>query len=202
MAIPTCLITDLITKTENRLCRSRLYWVPDTPPTSSTNMVTLANSVMANYATVLPAILSPLCYFFGVYVRWTDPAVELDGYSTSTAIVGTGGVSTTVSLPDEVCMEVQRRTGLTGRQNRGRLFFSGIASPMNDGGLLTPAARVNLIALAAKIGPDQTFAPIGLCHARHFDRKDNVLKGVQAARATSVFVSRRDRRRPLSLIPI
>lgn len=197
--MPTCLVTDLIIYTEKRECRSRLYWTPDTPPTSSTDMTALANAIMANYATVVPGMLSNNCKFAGVYVRYTDPAVEREGYSTSANIIGSNAF---LPLPDEVCIEIRRRTGLAGRQKRGRIFISGLPSSFNDDGVISAAGRTATIALAAKIGPDQNFSPLGLCHARHWDRKDNTLLGVSQAQATNIFVSRRDRRKPMYITPI
>lgn len=202
MAMPTCLVTDLFVKTESRLCSNRLYWVPDTPPTTSTNMITLANNVMTLFAPLYVQLFTNNVFFQGVHARYTDPTVEIDGWSTSAPVAGVLSYIGNEPLPDEVCMEIQRRTGLTGRENRGRIFISGISSAWNDGGKITTAGQTLLIAIAAHVGPDQTFAPVGLCHARHYDRKANLLRGVSQARATNVFVSRRDRRRPLVLQPV
>jgi hypothetical protein len=197
--IPTCIITDLIIRTEERDCRSRLYWEPTTPPTGTTDMVAIANAVFTNYQGVVPALLSNKCHFQGVYVRYTDPSTDRDAYSTSSAV---GGELDSDPLPDETCLEIQRRTGLAGRQNRGRIFLSGCGTELQDDGVLNADGKAALIALAAKIGPDQSFGTLGVCHARHWDRKDNALRGVQQARAVAITVSRRDRRKPLVVTPL
>lgn len=199
-AMPVILTTDLITEMgTGHICVNRLYWQPDTPPTTSTDMIALANQVFAHYAGPFANLMASTSTFGSVHVRYNAPSVDIDGWSTTLPV---DGVYDEDALPDEVCYEIQRRTGLIGRQNRGRIFISGGPVTANREGIVHDTFRTALIALAALIGPDQTFSAIGLCHARHWDRKDNVMRGVSQARAVGEFASRRDRRPPLRLIPI
>lgn len=198
--MPVILTTDLITEMgTGHICTNRLYWQPDTPPTTSTDMIALANQVFAHYAPKYADLMASSCHFISVHVRYNAPTTDIDGWSTAAVV---DGVIDEDAMPDEVVYEIQRRTGLTGRQNRGRIFISGAPVTANTEGLVHATFRTALIALAALIGPDQTFSAVGLCHARHWDRKDNVMRGVSQARAVGEFASRRDRRPPLQLIPI
>lgn len=199
-AMPVCLTTDIIVETPERECVNRLYWIPDTPPTATTDMVALANAVFNHYSDQYSALLHNTSRFAAVHVRYNAPTADIDGWSTHAPVVG--GEDVGDAMGDEIVYEIQRRTGMTGRQNRGRIFISGVPEEANIDGILDSTFRARLIALAAIIGPDQSFAPIGLCHARHWDRKDNVLRGVSQARAMGGFASRRDRRWPFQLRPV
>lgn len=194
------LITDLWVKTENRESCNRLYWVFDETPGPDVDWVAFANSVFAHYSAAYAAMLSSSCHFQRTYVRYVSTTQERDAWSTTGPVVG--GVAYP-PLPDEVCAEIQRRTGQLGRQNRGRIFISGLPSSEQNDGVWSAATIARLKALAALIGPDQVFdGDLPSCHARHWDRKENQLKGVSQARATDICVSRRDRRRPLVLRPV
>lgn len=138
--------------------------------------------------------------FNGVKVTYHYGAILLEAESISGA--GEGAIDVDL-LPDEVALEMQRRTGLAGRQHRGRIYLCcGTEAYGSDGVVLTGSATATALkALATFTGADVTWGGV-VWHWRHFNRKDNVMEAVTQMRAMNVVVSQRRRRKPLIPNPI
>lgn len=170
------------------------YWNCVTPPTSGFDVNAMCASFAAIYAPLYIACMQGNSAYGYTYGTWKDGATEFLGSSGAGAGPGTAGG---VGVSDQNAVVIQKKTGLAGRQNRGRYFIGGMSSlafaaanPDEVSGGLLPAYQ----ALAAAYASDQTFGP-SLVHARHWDRKDNVLRVITACLVGSRVASRDDRRR-------
>ena len=198
--IPTCLIADVAVQTPNRLCKNRLYFTADAPPTGVSDMQGIADVLFVELSPKYRILMPPTCKFHSVRVQWTAPTLDLEAFSSENPVAGTAAND---ALPDETCLEIQRRTSNRGRQNRGRILISGISEVYQENGKLTGPGKTHLKALALwmQSDVDASQTSFSFIHHRHWDRKANALDPVTQARAMDTFVSRRDRRRPLIPLP-
>lgn len=199
--LPTCLTADIVIRTPNRICRNRLYYSVATPPTTIAHLNSAADIIRASVGVKYIPLLSEQCGLVAVQTEYYAPDSELQGDSTDGDTDGSGEGD---PFPDEVCLEIQRRTGRRGRENRGRIFISGIAEAHAGAGRLVGAIEVPAQALAdsMKLVLNGAPASVGAMTPKHWDRKNNTLETVTDCRAMDVLVSRRDRRRPLVPLPV
>jgi hypothetical protein len=164
----------------------------------------IGGDVAGQIADPISAILSTEAAIKGHQGKLYTPTQEFEVSSTGvfSDYLPTGQV-TGDPLPTESVIEIQRRTGLPGRSNRGRIFFSGISEEAQlKGGLVQSGDTwAALPSLAAALLGHVTSGAITLTPA-HWDRKNNALRSVTAWRVMDKLLSRRDRRRHLDPQPI
>lgn len=201
-------------RTPNRTCTTDLYYEVDatTPITDQATIEAVADKLYTDWVAQYTAVMSNVFTFKGVMAYYKGAGDVLwEGGKFADA---PGEYEAPISgdeqaLPDEVACVVRKLTGRAGREDRGRVFLSTVCEDQNDAGTMTLPARTAYNAFAAQIpativvpatvGPPAT--PSVTLNARHWNRKDNTLRPITAARAVATFCSRRDRRKPLVLIP-
>jgi len=216
-AIPTpCVAFDLCILTKHAIRRSRLYYEFDgAPPTNEVQLGACCEHVKSQFGPAIAELL-PDCHRFekvegtyfgaggsGFVAASTSAAVdgELTSPDSLTEDEAIEGGSEDV-MPDEAALIIQRRTGMRGRQNYGRLFLSGLSERINFAGQVTPDFHGLAKAVAALVPADMNVAAedyTGLMHARHWNRKDNILMPVTKAYVVGAIGTRKDRRPPLTL---
>lgn len=168
---------------------SILYYEPVAPPATPAHMVIIANDFLSQLATVLTAILAQNCSLIGTYARYKSAVLDIEGYSTDAGSAGDGDPD---CLDAQTCAVVRRLTGKPGRSKRGRIFISGISEGDFSDGVMVPAKVATYQAVAAFFATDITANAV-IHHARHWDRKNNVMEIVTHAKCLRRIGSRRDR---------
>lgn len=208
--IPTpVIVCDLVQVTPAGFRRNRFYFSPTVNPTGITQLEAVANRCL----TVLTADIKLLCT---TVVKFARAECQFKGtggeeFEANSTIAGVPGAlaatipgalgeeaTDTDTLPDDVVLIIQKRTGSKGRGKRGRWFFSGLSEQIQNDGLLTQdgpglakAAADNFSADIAVTGAFTT-----TLHARHWDRKDSLLLPITKCYAIATLGSRMERRRP------
>jgi len=114
-----------------------------------------------------------------------------DGIHVGTEMVGAldgAGAELEDAMGDEICLIMQRRTGLRGRHARGRMFIPMLSELVNHKGFVSEEYQDACNDLAEFLGSDYTIpgggpASATVWHARHYvrQRKDGEGEIVQAA---------------------
>lgn len=107
-------------------------------------------------------------------------------------VVGSGDL-----FPEAVAVIIQRRTGLAGRQNRGRIFLPFIPEDAFLDSAVTVNASIMYRRLAFKMS--QGFEVTGLAGVLfpvHLNRKEGAVPVLTECRVVSETSTRRDRREP------
>lgn len=207
------IVCDLVTETPWALRRNRFYFTSDNAPTGLTDLEHICNRVMAVYSPLLKVMQTTQVKQLRVEGRWYGPGTTgWEANSTSAAVAGTLPAVTPNSetdaedsmmdtLPDEVCLIIQKRTGNTGRSKYGRWFFTGLSEKVQNAGQVDQEMIANAKTLAASLSDDITvstgFATV--LHARHWDKKNNVMLPITKCYVVRAIGTRKDRRRPLKL---
>jgi hypothetical protein len=145
------------------------YWKTDSQNLTEANIVTACNQYKSQLANVIGAVMHETCAMTRVNCRVFAQGKVIDGEDDQAAVVG--DVSSGDVLPISAVLVIQRKTTSFGRSARGRIFLSGIAEEINNGGFVNVTYNTVCRGLAAFFGADRTFAiPF---HARHWDRKNN-----------------------------
>lgn len=199
MPLPAHLAVDVLmseTATGN-IGRIRLYYavVSGDDPTVE-NVQGYANDFKAAYNTAVPACLTSAHSFFAVNIRWLGVTADIEAKSNVAGAAGTRAVGV---FPEEVAACIQRRTGVKGRQNRGRVFMPFVPLLFANGSTLSTTGveayqslgnmiKSNVECEDAATSNVATFAP------RTPNFKQGVLNPVVQTRVLSELASRRDRR--------
>lgn len=211
-AIPTPTITaDLCIKTKWGTRKSRLFYEPETLPTDEIQLGACATAIFTKFGDKIIEVLPDEHQFVAVECVFYGPGGEgfvanssqdpLDG-SLSTPDENTpesdGAGDSEDILPDECALIIQRRTGKRGRSKYGRLYIGGLSEKIQYAGEISSAYRAECVAIATAVPQDIAVAGAftSVLHARHWDRKNNVMEPVTKAYAVNGIGSRRDRRRP------
>jgi hypothetical protein len=168
---------------------------------------------MAVVPTVLVQFMSTQCSVERAEGRWYGGGSE--NFEANSTVARQVGALTAVTpnspsdesdslpdtLPDEVCIIVQKRTGNTGRAKRGRWFFCGLSEQMQNAGEVDFQYRDDVKSFADLLSTSivVTTGFSTTLNARHYDRKDNILMPITKCYALRTMGSRRDRRSPLRL---
>lgn len=192
-AIPAnVLVADLVIRTNRKMLRSRLYYTSDTPPDDETDLTVIADQVKVHFTPSLPNLLPTLNYFSRVECRWYG-AGSAFFFANSTAAEGAGLISSPMDssedggsetedvMPDGSAIIIQKKTGKRGPSKQGRLFIGGIAEAVNFAGEVTPGLVATTKVLAGKVAADITINTGGVVtvlHARHWDRKNNIMEPI------------------------
>lgn len=167
-----------------------LYWAPASPLTDAFDLATEADSFFDYFGPHLANVISDQAQAIGCYLRYTNATVDLEAFSTGVALDGTISGE---ELPIQDCIAIRRLTGKPGRSKRGRIFLSSISEESVQFNHLIGGHIATFQVLAADISADKTF--LTTWHARHWDRKNNVMEPITQAKVLLRTVSRRDRER-------
>lgn len=210
--IPAPILTaDLCILTKHKMIRSRTYWSSDTAPENETQLTVIADAIKTAFNAVIIALLPDSHYFQRVECRWYG-AGDSAFFANSTSAAsqgsidapdnndslsdGAGSLSEDI-MPDDTCLIIQKKTGLKGRANQGRIFFGGLAENVNYAGEVSSPFEANAKALAAKLNTDINVAGSGyttVLHGRHWNRKVNQMKAITKVYVVKGIGSRMDRR--------
>lgn len=169
-----------------------------TPPTLAT-VVAYANSFKTAYSSAVAPTLSPLCQVTNVTLKYVSGGSEIEGQNSNGAIDGTAASGENLPEEDVVC--IQRRTGLQGRNKRGRVFWPFVQEANQLDGRLTDEALSLYLNVATMIKSDVTHAG-NIFHPYTLDHKNSVLVPIVQAGVVREICSRRDRRFPKVLTSI
>ena len=208
---PPILTADLVILTKHQPLRSRLYWASDTAPENETHLTVIADAIKTAFTNPLIALMPDTHFFQRVECRWygagdsaffansTSVAAEgeIDAPDENNAVAdGAGSLSEDI-MPDDTCLVIQKKTGLKGRANQGRLFIGGISETIQYAGEVSAAYATQAKTLAAKVNTDITVSGSGfttVLHARHWNRKANQMKPITKVYVVKAIGSRMDRR--------
>lgn len=215
MSFPSnTLITDMVTRTPWGERRNRFYWDASVGPTGLTQLEAICDRVLAVIGTNYITLLSAQCQIMRFEGRFYGAgSTEFEANSTSApldgarvAVIpnsGTDAIESTLAdtLPDEVCLIVQKRTGNIGRSKRGRWFFTGLSEQIQNAGEVDAAVRASVKVFADTLSNDITVSSgfSTVLHARHYDKLNHALLPITKCYAIRTMGTRRDRRRPLRL---
>lgn len=215
MALPPrpCLVADLVTRTPWSERRNRFYFTSDTPLTGLSDVEACCNNIFVTYATLYKKLTTTQVQHVRVEGRWYGGGTsELEGNSTLPEMQGELSAVTPGSesdeeditpdtLPDEVSLIIQKRTGNSGRNNRGRWFFCGLGESVQNAGIIDVAMYGPVKTFANKLSDNITVSGAfsTVLHARHFDQKGGELDPITKCYAIRVLGTRKDRRSPLKL---
>lgn len=156
----------------------------------------VANGLFLQIDNNMGAVLDVDHEFNRIELTWRDGTEQFDAISNEAPFVGV--ISPAGVMPEEVAVDVQRRTGRAGRQSRGRVFFPFVPSSFVVGSTLTSAAITAYQSAAVPLGTTAVISVGGGDNAeltpKHFDRKANVLRQIVGVRVMQEVASRRDRR--------
>lgn len=153
---------------------------------------TVANDFKTAFAGAMPGVLTTGHDFFGVEVVYTGGGAQIDAVSNTAASTGTVSGDT---MPEEVAVLIQRRTGLQGRSKRGRVFVPCVPDSFVTGSTLTSTAMTAYLGVAEMIKNDvETNAGALVWESRQPSYATNTLLAITQSRVGLEVVSRRDRR--------
>jgi len=112
---------------------------------SETDATVLADTVAVQVLTDWVAQLPTSWVGREVYVR--DLATEITVQATSALIAGVLGTAVGEPLASLLTIAIARRSGLTGRSARGRLFWMGLSEAMTTGNIVTSGALAAIVSL-------------------------------------------------------
>jgi hypothetical protein len=208
------LIADLVTDTTYAERRNRFYFAADTAPTGITPLENICNFIMNKYSPLLSQFLTTQSRIVRVEGQWMGSGST--GFEANSTVAAVPGVHTAVTpgavsedeastitdtLPDEVSLIIQKRTGNTNRGSMGRWFFTGLTEKMQNHGVIARDYLTSVVSLANQFSDDITVTGSGatILHARHWNRKANSLQPITKCYALKVLGTRLDRRNPLRL---
>lgn len=165
-----------------------------TSPTLAT-VSAYANSFRTAYSSAIAGWLPDTCRMTRVTLKWVAAGAEIEGDSTAGPVQGTiaGEV-----LPEEDVLCVQRRTGLQGRNKRGRVFFPFVSESFQADGELNNAGIAAATALANMVKSVVVHSG-GNWNPGTVNWKEGQLIGIVQSGFVRQTCSRRDRRYPKQL---
>ena len=212
--IPACVQVKLLIATRFDTLGNMLYYEGSPAPTASAHLIQIANGLFDHIKAQVAALYgtnSLVTAMQASYQNGGGSAIEVQ----TSAAPAAGTISESLldddpgsadELASETAVIFKKLTGLPGRKNRGRWFFGGCGEAVNYAGVVDVAYHTAALALCGVLASDVTVASGGgyaggVWHARHWNRKDNVLVPIQVVKCDTVLGTRRDRRapRPLNL---
>lgn len=175
-----------------------VLWYQMTAGTTPTlaNVGTFANAFKTAFSTAIPPSMAENCEVQKITLKHVTGGSEVEGDNTNGTIAGT--VTSSDTLPEEDVVVIQRRTGLVGRNKRGRVFWPYVPETFQADGELQGGAITVYTAIATMIknpvtGSGNTYSPCTL------DHKNGILVPVVQTGVVLQICSRRDRRSPKTL---
>lgn len=156
------------------------------------DMISLANSAHDDIATHFAPVLNTHINILPTYVKLRKSTTSiLDAYSDNSPTAGSAGSGS--PHPELSAAVLQRRTGLIGPKNRGRIFIPFVPVSLATEGSLGGAAAYR--TLAHELGQPKTMEGISW-NPVHPNYKDNDLVTIVEWRVLGELATRRDRRYP------
>lgn len=179
------------------------YWQPtgEMPVNTLGEAQQLADGIKAHFVNQIRSVLIDHCYFNAVVVRMVGYAEQWDAQSTDAASQGL--IIETPAMPEEVAVCIQRRTGLPGRDMRGRVFM-----PYVPRTFLVNESRLSDDAIAAYRALGIRFRTVisGLLATAwtpvHISRKTGLAAQVKDTRVDIDVMSQRGRRAPKQVLAV
>lgn len=152
-------------------------------------------AIYSAYSALMSAPLVDTVVLRGIYTEIAD----------GTSVVGTdyyqqvNGLDTSTGIPEDVAVVVRKLTGLPGKPNRGRWYFTQQAFDQIDGSYLSPTGTASYQALASALNVPIVFAGTGgsvTIQPAHFNRVTQTLHAIVASPFVTLLGTRRRRRGP------
>lgn len=202
MAFPIGAHLKLTVNFQNTVAGARatsiFYYVVDTGPQPEIGSIAevaefFKSQVFDGFAPGLPIGIA----ITNVEAVWTAGSNQYDGISTSTGT--TGSVSGDI-LPEEDCVVLQKRTGVAGRNKRGRWFIPYVPESFQAHGELNAAAKAAWLPICDSLRSPQvdavgptTWNPVLA------DSKTGTWVRIQDVRLVNQVCNKRGRRTPKRL---
>ena len=168
---------------------------------NATTIPVIAEQLADGFAAEFTSVLCNTWKYVGTHVIYYGGATQLEAYSSSAAT--NDGTVEDESLPEEDCVVIRKRTGLSGRSHRGRVFVPGVPETFQKESRLTNAAILLYNALAYKFKALWTFDSTltGLVGTpKHAAFHAGTLDTITETGVVVDVLNRRDRRDPRALI--
>lgn len=174
------------------------YWEAQVPLSTMALLQDAVDTLHTTIASVWQPIANVNTRFEQTFATYRDPSRGLETVSSVPAIGGTIGDlgpagENQGTLPRTVALLVQKKTGLVGRQHRGRMYIPGVDESVSDEGIIDPGMRATMIALGALFATDVTAPSAGILHGRHWNRKEGTFEVVISGRVRVVLATERKR---------
>lgn len=205
-----CIVTDLCIETTRKIIRSRLYWHPTTSPDTESDLTVCADAVKSAFTPALPELLPDRHSFIRVEA-YAYVGVDNYFFANSVAAPGPGLIGVPGNdgdddaegagediLPDDTALVIQKKTGIQGKSNQGRLFIGGIAETVQIRGVVTPGFVTKVKTLASKVNTSINVSGSGFTttlEARHWARKAGILRPITKVYVVKTMGTRMDRRK-------
>jgi hypothetical protein len=183
------------------------FWEPSTTYGDTPTFRTALNDFHTQFGNLLTSVVSNDAAIVMSHGRFYSGSTVVEAFTSLAEIAGGGdgptdGVANEINdLPEQDAAVIQRRTGLAGRQHSGRIFIPCIAESLQASGRIDAGDVAAFKNIAIFLGADVTVVG-NVWHARHWNRKDNVLEVVTECRAMIELKSRRDRQRRTINLPV
>jgi hypothetical protein len=178
------------------------YWEASTPPTTSSNVDAMCAAAAVILAPLYSAVMNFQAKFQGITAIYKASPSEVVGSDSTHEVDGT---LATAKMSDQNAVVIRKLTGMAGRQNQGRFFVGGLDAAIVDTNAedeIDPGDPLTAFrAIASAYGADMNMG-YSVCHARHWNRRDNILQPITECRVSSRIASRRDRRRHAYNLPL
>jgi hypothetical protein len=179
--------------------QSKLYYRTEVGGVPSIeDMATVGDAIHQTFAANWRSTIPPEITLFPTGVRYYGVNSDVEGQSTEAAAVG-GALSandTQDVMPEQNVVVIQRRTGMRGRNFRGRIFLPFVMERWAVDSTLTPQAMAVFKALATKLSNRVAVPGYGDLFPCTPDFKTQTLPAITECRVVSEVLSRRDRRDP------
>lgn len=188
------------TTTQARATVALWYAHPGGTPPAPATIVSFADDFKTAFeGASLPALPSA-CALQAVYLIYKSGSTFVDGYSSTAAAAGTVSGD---YLPERSAVCIRRRTGLAGRNKRGRIFWPFVPESFQNKGLIAAAGITAYGDVASMVSNTVTAGPDSNVHVpQHLDHKTSTLVPITNTGFLSEVVSRRDRAYPKHPLPI
>lgn len=173
---------------------NRLYFDCTAGTPSVTSISGIAIAMSEKYLPLWTACLTGGWEVFGIRARFIGSGIDVE--HTVSPVDGEGTVTSTEPLPETDAVVVRRKTGLQGRDKRGRIFITGVPETFQSEGRLSAAGDSAYAALAEGID-DTVTTPTGIeFEPRCVSFLTETLFPVTHSEIVLDLLSRKDRRHP------
>lgn len=188
----------ILTHMTEGVSSNMLYGVITGVVSGDEDLLAITNAVATTVAPALAACLSAECEIIEVNGRYTTATNDYRAISTNET---TDGAIAGDALPIQDCFELRKITGLFGRSEMGRLFFSGMSEDDVQFGQIKAVRKAALDNLSQALKNDVAVGDRTVSW-RHWSRKGNLLSPLTAVYQISRMVSRRDRAKRERYLPM
>jgi hypothetical protein len=162
-------------------------------------MVTIADFMWAYHNSNLRSVLPTNVFLYPMECRYLGNGADIEAVSTENAGAGTlTGIDPPIAplMPEQNQVVIQRRTGMAGHANRGRIFLPYVAEKLANDSTLNADGIAKYKAIAVKFSDTITVDGVAEMIPQTPNGKTGQLVQVTQCRVVSEVCSRRDRRNP------